>query len=96
MHDAPAMDEIVQGGAAAERGDFAIGRVPSNPSGGPESKWHPLGATGIDQRYELVAQLRGEAGARRVYGARHAIQESGGRLPGIEGAVLVVHILSKD
>lgn len=108
VHDASAMGEIIQaenlglaplgqGGAAAERGDFTLGgRIPINTSGGLESKGHPLGATGIGQLYELVTQLRGEAGARQVAGARHAIQENGGGLQGIEEAALAVHILSKD
>ncbi|MBN3791612.1 thiolase family protein [Burkholderia sp. Ac-20353] len=107
VHDASAMGEIIQaenlglaqlglGGLAAERGDFTIGgRIPINTSGGLESKGHPLGATGIGQLYELVTQLRGEAGARQVWGARHAIQENGGGLQGIEEAALAVHILSK-
>ncbi len=107
VHDASAMGEIIQsenlglvpfgqGGPAAERGEFTIGgRIPINPSGGLESKGHPLGATGIGQLFELVTQLRGEAGARQVEGARHAIQENGGGLQGIEEAALAVHILSK-
>jgi len=107
VHDASAMGEIIQsenlrlaplgeGGPCAERGDFTLGgRIPINPSGGLESKGHPLGATGIGQLYELVTQLRGEAGARQVHGARHAIQENGGGLQGIEEAALAVHILSK-
>ena len=107
VHDAAAMGEIIQsenlgfvplgeGGPAAERGDFALGgRLPINPSGGLESKGHPLGATGIGQLYELVTQLRGEAGARQVPGARHAIQENGGGMVGVEEAAVAVHILSK-
>ena len=107
VHDASAMGEIVQaenlglvplgqGGPAAERGEFTVGgRIPINPSGGLESKGHPLGATGIGQLYELVTQLRGEAGARQVEGARHAIQENGGGMQGIEEAALAIHILSK-
>ncbi|UQO37830.1 thiolase family protein [Burkholderia cepacia] len=107
LHDASAMGEIIQaenlglaplgqGGPAAERGDFTIGgRIPVNTSGGLESKGHPLGATGIGQLYELVTQLRGEAGARQVQGARHAIQENGGGFLGIEEAAIAVHILSK-
>ncbi|MFA5939955.1 MAG: thiolase family protein [Sinimarinibacterium sp.] len=106
VHDASAMGEIIQaenlgfvplgeGGPAAERGEFSVGgRIPINPSGGLESKGHPLGATGIGQLFELVTQLRGEAGARQVEGARHAIQENGGGLQGVEEAALVVHILS--
>jgi acetyl-CoA acetyltransferase len=107
VHDASAMGEIIQtenlglaplgeGGPCAERGDFTLGgRVPVNPSGGLESKGHPLGATGIGQLFELVTQLRGEAGARQVSGARHAIQENGGGLQGIEEAAVAIHILSK-
>jgi acetyl-CoA acetyltransferase len=107
VHDAAAMGEIIQsenlgfvplgeGGPAAERGDFALGgRLPINPSGGLESKGHPLGATGIGQLYELVTQLRGEAGARQVPGARNAIQENGGGMVGVEEAAVAVHILTK-
>lgn len=108
VHDASAMGEIIQaenlglaplggGGPAAERGDFTLGgRIPINPSGGLESKGHPLGATGIGQLHELVTQLRGEAGARQVEGARHAIQENGGGLQGIEEAAVAIHILSRS
>ena len=107
VHDASAMGEILQsenlgfvplggGGPAAERGEFTLGgRIPINPSGGLESKGHPLGATGIGQLFELVTQLRGEAGARQVPGARHAIQENGGGLQGVEEAAVAVHILSR-
>ncbi|KVR37836.1 thiolase [Burkholderia ubonensis] len=107
VHDASAMGEIIQAenlglaplgeaGAAAERGEFTLGgRIPINTSGGLESKGHPLGATGIGQLYELVTQLRGEAGERQVRGARHAIQENGGGLQGVEEAALAVHILSR-
>lgn len=107
VHDATAMGEIIQaenlglarlgeGGPCAERGDFTLGgRIPINTSGGLESKGHPLGATGLGQIHELVMQLRGEAGARQVAGARHAIQENGGGLQGIEEAALAVHILAR-
>ena len=85
-----------EAGPAAERGDFTIGGcIPINTSGGLESKGHPLGATGIGQLFELVTQLRGEAGARQVEGARHAIQENGGGLQGVEEAAVAIHILSK-
>jgi acetyl-CoA acetyltransferase len=107
VHDASAMGEIIQvenlgfvalgdGGPAAESGDFTLGgRIPVNPSGGLESKGHPLGATGIGQLYELTTQLRGEAGKRQVAGARHAIQENGGGLQGIEEAAVAINILSR-
>lgn len=108
VHDATAMGEILnaeslmlvgfgEGGPAAERGDFTVGgRIPINPSGGLESKGHPIGATGLGQLHELVTQLRGEAGKRQVDGARIAIQENGGGLYGIEEAVVAVTILAKQ
>jgi len=107
VHDATAMGEIIQaenlqlapyGGAgwAAEAGEFTVGgRIPINPSGGLESKGHPIGATGIGQVYELVTQLRGEAGKRQVENAQIAIQENGGGIYGVEEATAVVNIFSK-
>jgi acetyl-CoA acetyltransferase len=107
VHDASAMGEILnaeslmlvpfgQGGPAAERGDFTVGgRIPINPSGGLESKGHPIGATGLGQIHELVTQLRGEAGKRQVEKARIAIQENGGGLFGIEEAVVAVNLFAK-
>ena len=50
---------------------------------------------GIGQLHELVTQLRGEAGARQVQSARHAIQENGGSLPGIEEASVAIHMLGR-
>jgi acetyl-CoA acetyltransferase len=107
VHDAAAFGELLQteilgfcdygeGGILAESGATRLGgRIPVNPSGGLESKGHPLGATGIAQLYELVTQLRGEAGARQVENARLAIQENGGGLLGVEEACGVVTILGK-
>jgi acetyl-CoA acetyltransferase len=107
LHDATAMGEIIQvenlglcnfgeGGAMAERGETTIGgRIPVNPSGGLESKGHPIGATGLAQIHELVCQLRGQAGARQVDGARLALAENGGGLHGIEEAVACVSILGR-
>lgn len=61
------------------------GKVITNPSGGLLSKGHPLGATGLAQCAELVWQLRGQAGARQVAGARHALQHN----LGLGGACVV-------
>jgi len=107
VHDATAMGEIIQienlgffefgeGGPASERGDTSIGgRIPVNPSGGLESKGHPVGATGIAQMHELVTQLRAEAGPRQVDGASIAVAENGGGLYGVEEAVACVTILGR-
>jgi acetyl-CoA acyltransferase len=105
VHDATAVGEVQQiehmglvpygdGGAAAQRGDTAIGgRIPVNPSGGLESRGHPIGATGMAQIYELVQQLRGDAGARQVDGARIALAENSGGLVGVEEAAVAVTLL---
>lgn len=61
------------------------GRVVVNPSGGLLSKGHPLGATGLGQCAELIWQLRGQAGARQVEGARNALQHN----LGLGGACVV-------
>ncbi len=105
VHDATAMGEIIEvealqltplGGAgpAAERGELTIGgRLPVNPSGGLESKGHPIGATGLGQIYELVTQLRGEAGGRQVDNARIGLAQNGGGVIGVEEAVVAVTIV---
>jgi len=107
-HDATAFGEILksaligffpfgEGGAAAERGETRIGgRVPFNPSGGLESKGHPIGATGLGQVFEIVGQLRGEAGARQVDRARIGLVENGGGLRGIEEAAVAITLLERS
>lgn len=107
VHDATAVGEIIQienlgfcafgdGGPVSERGDTRIGgRIPVNPSGGLESKGHPIGATGLGQIAELVTQLRGEAGRRQVAGARIALAENGGGLHGVEEAVACITVLGR-
>jgi acetyl-CoA acetyltransferase len=105
VHDATAMGEIMQienlgfcafgeGGPTSARGETRLdGRIPVNPSGGLESKGHPIGATGLGQLFELTLQLRGEAGARQVKDAKVAIAENGGGVYGIEEAACCVTIL---
>ena len=107
LHDASAMGEIIQfeglgfcpwGEAAAvsKTGATALGgRIPVNPSGGLVSKGHPLGATGIGQIFEIVQQLREEAGKRQVRGARIGMTENGGGFVGVEEASMAIHIFEK-
>ncbi|MDR3449761.1 MAG: thiolase family protein [Alphaproteobacteria bacterium] len=71
------------------------GRVPVNPSGGLVRKGHPIGATGLGQIHELTVQLRGEAGARQVEGARVAVAENGGGFLGEDSAALTMTVLSR-
>jgi acetyl-CoA acetyltransferase len=105
VHDATAFGELQayealgfcaqgDGGAWAESGASRLGgRLPVNPSGGLESRGHPIGASGLAMIYELVTQLRGEAGARQVQGARLALAENGGGIIGVEAAAMAVNIL---
>ena len=107
VHDATAVGELIQmenlglcepgeSGAASERGETSLGgRIPINPSGGLESRGHPVGATGAAQIYELVRQLRGECGERQVEGARIALQENGGGLWGYEEAAAHIGIFER-
>jgi len=107
VHDATAFAEVQQtealglcaigeGGPLAESGATALGgRIPVNPSGGLESRGHPIGATGLAQIFEMVTQLRGEAGPRQVENARFAIAENGGGFNGVEEAVTAITILEK-
>jgi acetyl-CoA acetyltransferase len=79
-------------GAAAsllDEGATALGgRLPVNPSGGLLSKGEPLGASALGQVVSLVHQLRGEAGAAQVDGARVALAHTVGR--GANAGVVVL------
>jgi len=56
-----------KGGDAVAAGEINLhGSKPINTSGGLKAKGHPIGATGVSQIYEIVTQLRGEAGPRQV------------------------------
>ncbi|MDB6103207.1 MAG: Thiolase [Gammaproteobacteria bacterium] len=104
IHDATSFSEIYQSEmlgfcGAGEGGPFVAGgatalhgSLPINTSGGLVSKGHPIGATGLSMCYELATQLRGEAGARQVEGARFALQENGGGIIGLEEALAAVII----
>jgi acetyl-CoA acetyltransferase len=107
LHDATSFCEIYQlemlglcpdgqGGPFVESGATALGGcLPVNLSGGLVSKGHPVGATGLSMVYEVVQQLRGEAGARQVAGARLGLIENGGGVIGFDEAACAVHILEK-
>jgi acetyl-CoA C-acetyltransferase len=101
LHDCFTIAEIIasedlgfvkrgEGGPYAFEGCTRLaGPRPINASGGLKAKGHPVGATGVAQIYDLVQQIRGEAGERQV--ARHSLglaQNLGG-----SGATCVVSIL---
>jgi len=69
------------------------GDLPINPSGGLESKGHPIGATGLAQVVELSDQLRGRCGSRQVPDARIALAENAGGYIGPDAAAASVTIL---
>ncbi|MGB9499050.1 MAG: thiolase family protein [Dissulfuribacterales bacterium] len=107
VHDATAFGELYQteklgfcrqgeGGVFAESGATALdGKLPVNPSGGLLSRGHPIGASGLAQIYELVTQLRGEAGKRQVKSPKIALAENGGGTIGFGEAAMCIHILEK-
>jgi acetyl-CoA acyltransferase len=107
LHDAASIGELSiceniglckpgDSGRMAEAGETTLGgKLPINPSGGLESKGHPIGATGLGQIFELVQQLRGECGARQVKDARHALQVNGGGLWGVEESVEHIGIFGR-
>ena len=98
LHDCFTIAEIVAteglglfepgaGGRAAEAGRTSLGgEIPVNPSGGLKAKGHPIGATGAAQIAEIVTQIRGEAGARQVDGAKTGLTHT---LGGNTATVLV-------
>jgi acetyl-CoA acetyltransferase len=97
LHDCFTTNEVItyeglglcgEGEATAfvDAGDNTYGgKFVVNPSGGLMSKGHPIGATGLAQCFELVNQLRGNAGQRQVPGAKVALQHN----LGLGGAVVV-------
>jgi len=107
VHDATAYGELHQtetlgfcpegeGGIFAESGATALnGKIPINPSGGLESRGHPIGASGLAQIHECVTQLRGEAGKRQIGNANIALAENGGGALGNEEAAMCIHIFEK-
>jgi len=108
LHDASAISEIMyyeylglcspgEGGALIESGNTQLGgKIPVNTSGGLMRKGHPVGATGTAQIFELIQQLRGEAGERQVKDARIALAENGGGYIGTDIAALAMTILTKS
>lgn len=105
LHDCFTTNEIVsyEGLGLCAEGDAAKliadgdnthgGRWVVNPSGGLMSKGHPIGATGLAQCFEIVTQLRGQAGARQVDGARVGLQHNIG-VPGV--AVVTLYRASES
>jgi acetyl-CoA acetyltransferase len=109
LHDATSAEELYaleslgffpagEAGVATAAGDTDVGGrgVCVNPSGGLVARGHPLGATGICQIAELVAQLRGTATGRQVHEPRLAAAvNTGGIMSGKDTALVAVHVLER-
>ena len=65
------------------------GDIPLCTLGGLKGRGHPVGGSGAYQAVEVVQQLRGEAGAAQIKGARIGMAQSVGG----SGSVAVTHIL---
>ncbi len=108
LHDASAAGELHQtealgftpegtGGEFIDSGKSALdGELPINTSGGLISRGHPVGASGIGQIFELVTQMRGNAGKRQLpKDVRIALAENGGGILTLEEASATITILEK-
>ena len=108
VHDAFSIAELLyyealgfcargEGAALLNSGATGIGgRIPINPSGGLLAKGHPVGATGAAQVVEIVRQLRGQAGARQVEGARVGMTHAtGGGISGFDHGACSIHIFQR-
>jgi acetyl-CoA C-acetyltransferase len=67
------------------------GEIPTNTMGGLKARGHPVGGTGVYQVFDIVRQLRGEAGANQVEGAEIGLAQN---LGGVAGTV-AVHVLRR-
>jgi acetyl-CoA C-acetyltransferase len=65
------------------------GRIPISTMGGLKARGNPLGAAGVYQVVEVAQQLRGQAGACQIDGARVGMTQNLGGT----GATAVTHIL---
>lgn len=81
-----------EAGKIMEEGQtYFDGKIPINSCGGLKACGHPIGATGIKQAWEIVKQLRGEAGKRQVKGAQIGLTHNVGGT----GSTVVVHVFSR-
>jgi acetyl-CoA C-acetyltransferase len=75
-----------------ERRSYVGGEVAVNVDGGLKAKGHPIGATGVSMAYEIVTQLRGEAGDRQVPGATVGLTHNVGGI----GQYTFVHVFKGE
>jgi len=75
-----------------EHRSYIGGSVPVNVDGGLKAKGHPIGATGVSMTYEIVKQLRGDAGERQVPGASVGLTHNVGGI----GQYCFVQVLTRE
>lgn len=81
-----------EGGKATEAGLTGLqGEIAVNTSGGLKARGDPIGATGLAQAVEIVAQLRGKADKRQVKDANVGLAHNVGG----SGATVVVHLFRR-
>lgn len=107
VHDTTSSTEIIDlidlnlcpGELAAQRIEEGYydqtGKLPTNPSGGLISKGHPIGATGLGQIYEIVKQLRGDAGKRQVGSPKVGLTHNGGGILGVDTGAMALHVFKR-
>lgn len=82
-----------EAGRKALKGAYALdGKLPVNPSGGSLGCGNVFEATGLHRAAEVALQLRGDAGARQVDGARLGLAQSWRSVPTATGAVAVLGV----
>lgn len=73
-----------------ENGDTEInGEIPVNVDGGLKANGHPIGATGLAQIFEIVTQLRLEAGKRQINNPEIGLAHNIGGVGGTSGITIL-------
>ena len=65
------------------------GKLPVNTSGGLKAKGHPISPTGLSQIYEIVKQMKKQAGKRQIKTPKYGLAQNIGGV----GTFVSVHIL---
>jgi acetyl-CoA C-acetyltransferase len=88
--EASGFAERGQGWQLARDGEIGLdGRIPISTFGGLKARGNPIGATGVFQVVEVAQQLRGQAEANQVDGAKMGMAQN----LGTTGATAVTHVL---